>query len=407
MPDGFDRLDLPAQLSDGPSGIEPREDKMSRLLVSIFGLFLVAAAQGAPPASAQDFVIGVSEPLTGGAAQYGQNAKRGTELALAEANAEGGALGRKIAINVQDNRCNPAEAARSVTQMLTDKSHVAVLDGLCSSAALAIMPIVERAEIPYVVANASAISIAERSGAGGNKWTFKTNPTDGTMAVALVNHLVKAGTANNIALLGEDTDYGRSGAAGLTAALAAHRLALVSTDFYQKGTADFTPVLTRLRARKPAQIAVYSLGADFKNLIRQFVSNDVNIPLTGRILPDDIPPELIASGRLDGLTAVQTYSVDVDTAENKEFVAKYRKLFGENPSLNSFQSYEATKVIIDAIRRSGTGTPAAIRDALVKTNMKSMMGGTLSFDDNHLAHNNVVVLTIKGGKVIVLALSKT
>ena len=378
---------------------------MKRLFASIVGLAL--AALGAQGAAAEEFKIGVSEPLTGNAAQFGLDAKRGAELAVAEINAAGGVLGRQIVIDVQDNRCNPAEAARSVTQMLSSKGYVAVVDGLCSSAVLAIMPIVERAEIPYVVANASAIAIAERSGVGGNKWTFKTNPSDAGLAVALVNYLVKAGTANNIALLGEDTDYGRSGAAGITGALAKHNLKLASTDFYQQGTADFTPILTKLRARKPAQIAVYSLGADFKNLIRQFVANDVGIPLTGRILPDDIPAELIPSGKLDGLTAVQTYSIEVDTPANKEFVAKYRKQFNAVPSMVSFQTYEAIKVVADAIKRSGSGAPAAIRDALAKTEMPSMMGGTIKFDDHNLAHNKVVVLTIKGGKVVILDFSDT
>ena len=374
----------------------------------ILGLCVAGAlGLGTAHAVSQELVIGVSEPLTGNVAQFGLDARRGTELAVGEANAAGGVLGRKITLDIQDNRCNPSEAARSVTQMLSDKSPVAILDGLCSSAALAIMPIIERAEVPFITANASATSIAERSGVGGNKWTFKVNPSDAGLAEALVNYLVKIGTAGNLALLGEDTDFGRSGAAGLEAALAKHGLKLASTDFYQSGTADFSPVLTRLRARKPAQIAIYSLGADFKNLIRQIAANDVRIPLTGRLLPDDVPPELRESGAFDGLTAVQPYSIVVDTPANKVFIEAYRKAFGADPTQISFESYETTKVLLDAIKRSGTGTPAAIRDALTKTSMDSILGGTIAFDDHNLAHNNAVVLGIKGGKTVVLDFTKT
>jgi branched-chain amino acid transport system substrate-binding protein len=242
---------------------------------------------------------------------------------------------------------------------------------------------------------------------GGNKWTFKINPSDAGMAVALVNYLVKAGTANNIATLSEDTDYGRSGTNGLATALAKHNFKLVSTDFYQPGTADFSPVLAKLRARKPAQIAVYSLGADFKNLIRQFVGNDVGIPLTGRILPDDIPAELVTSGKLDGMTAVQTYSVEIDTPANKSFVTKYKAKFNAAPTMVSFQNYEAIYLLADAIKRSGSGKRAAIREALTTANMPSMVGGVIKFDANNLAHNKVVVLTIKGGKVVILDYTDT
>jgi ABC-type branched-chain amino acid transport systems, periplasmic component len=79
---------------------------------------------------------------------FGQHSRWGAELAAAEANAKGGVLGRKVEIDFQDNRCNPAEAVKSVTQMLAEKKYVAIFDGLCSSAALAIMPLVERAGIP-------------------------------------------------------------------------------------------------------------------------------------------------------------------------------------------------------------------------------------------------------------------
>ncbi len=361
----------------------------------------------AGPVCAADLIVGVSEPLSGGLATFGQDARRGTELAFGEANAAGGVLGRKLVADVQDNRCNPTEAVRSVTQMLSDKSHVAVLDGLCSSAVLAIMPLAERAQVPLLVANASAISIGERSGVGGNKYVFKLNPSDLGLATALVNYLAKAGKADGIVLLGEDTDYGRSGAAGLTTALAPLGKKLAGQEYFQQGTAEFTSVLTKLRAENPASVAVYSLGADFQNLIRQMASNDFHVPLTGRILFDEIPREILASGLLDGTTAVQPYAVDVATPENKAFVEAYRKQFGGAPTQISFESYEAAKVLIAAIKASGTGEPAAIRDALAATSMPSILGTTITFDDHNLAHNNAVVMTIKDGKVVLLDFSKT
>ncbi|HWN55356.1 MAG TPA: ABC transporter substrate-binding protein, partial [Methylomirabilota bacterium] len=183
---------------------------------------VLARAQEGP------IMIGSSIPLTGGVATFGQHSRWGSELAVAEANARGGVLGRKLEIDFQDNRCNPAEAVKSVTQMLAEKKYVAILDGLCSSVVLAIMPLVERAGVPLVVANASATSIAERSGVGGNKWTFKVNPTDASMLDALIGWLDKDGKANNIAFLGEDTDFGRAGSTGLENALKKRNLKLAT-----------------------------------------------------------------------------------------------------------------------------------------------------------------------------------
>jgi branched-chain amino acid transport system substrate-binding protein len=362
---------------------------------------VLARAQEGP------IMIGSSIPLTGGVATFGQHSRWGSELAIAEANARGGVLGRKLEIDFQDNRCNPAEAVKSVTQMLAEKKYVAILDGLCSSVVLAIMPLVERAGVPLVVANASATSIAERSGVGGNKWTFKVNPTDASMLDALIGWLDKDGKANNIAFLGEDTDFGRAGSTGLESALKKRNLKLATVDFFQKGAPDFTPVFTKIKAKKPALLALYAVDADFQNAMRQWYSLGGGVPLTGRVLVDQVPKEIMDSGFLDGTTSVQPYDPSVDTPGNKAFVEAFKKLHNVPPILVSFEAYEATKVLIDAIRRAGNTNPAAVREALVTTKLPSMLGTTIEFDDHNLAHNNAIILTIKGGKVVVVGMSKT
>ncbi|MDQ2735691.1 MAG: ABC transporter substrate-binding protein, partial [Pseudomonadota bacterium] len=214
------------------------------------GLLLSASVIYANAQTGSPSLIGASLPLSGGVSTFGQHSRWGSQLAIDEANDAGGVLGRKLEMDYQDNRCNPAEAVKSVTQMIAEKKYVAIFDGLCSSAALAIMPLVERAQIPFVVANASATAIAEKSGIGGNQWTFKVNPTDSSMLDALAGWLDKDGKAGNIAFLGEDTDFGRAGVTGLQAALKKRNHALVSVDFYQKGTADFTTVFAKIKAEK-------------------------------------------------------------------------------------------------------------------------------------------------------------
>jgi branched-chain amino acid transport system substrate-binding protein len=381
---------------------------MRSIRLTVTGAVLAALAL-AGPARSQDkpILIGASIPLTGGVATFGQHSRWGAELAVAEANARGGVLGRKIEVEFQDNRCNPAEAVKSVTQMLAEKKYVTIFDGLCSSVALAIMPLVERAGVPFVVANASATSIAERSGVGGNKWTFKVNPTDASMLDALVSWLDKEGKAANIAFLGEDTDFGRAGSTGLESALKKRNLKLAAVDFFQKGTADFTPVFTKIKARKPALLALYAVDVDFQNAMRQWYTLGGGVPLTGRVLVDQIPKEIMDSGFLDGTTSVQPYDPSVDTPGNKAFVEAFRKAHNVPPILVSFESYEAMKVVIDAIRRAGNTDPAAIRDALVTTKLPSILGTTIDFDDHNLAHNNAIILTVKGGKIVIVGMSKT
>jgi len=291
--------------------------------------------------------------------------------------------------------------------MISDKKYVAIHDGLCSSVALAIMPLVERAGIPFVVANASATSIAEKAGVGGNKWTFKINPTDASLLDALVRFLNKEGKASNIAFLGEDSDFGRAGSDGLEQALKKVNLKLASVDYFQKGAPDFTAAFTRIKAAKPQELALYAISADFQNAMRQWAQMGGGVPLTGRVLVDQVPPEIMASGLLDGTTSVQPYDPSVDTPGNKAFVAAFTARYKAPPILVSFESYETINILIEAIRRAGKTDPAALRDALAATRHASILGSTIEFDQNNLAHNNAIILTIKGGKVVVLGMSKT
>lgn len=382
--------------------------KLLRFNRFILSVFAVGAAQFALAQGEGPILIGASIPMSGGVSTFGQHSRWGSELAMDEANASGGVLGRKVEIDYQDNRCNPAEAVKSVTQMLGQKKYVAIFDGLCSSAALAIMPLVERAKVPFVVANASATSIAEKSGVGGNEWTFKVNPTDASMLDALVGWLDKEGKAGNIAFLGEDTDFGRAGSTGLEAALEKRGHKLVMVDFYQKGTADFSSVLAKIKARKPAALALYAIDADFQNMMRQWNGMGGGVPLTGRVLVDQVPKEVMASGVLDGTTTVQPYDVNIDTPANKAFIEAYKKKSGGTaPIMVGFESYEATRILLDAIKRAGSTQSEAVRDALAKTKYQSILGTTLEFDKHNLIHNNAVILGVRSGKVVVFGFSKT
>lgn len=381
---------------------------MRKLGAILAGVVLAASSLG--QASAQDgepIPVLVSLPITGPVAAFGEHSRWGFELAFAQANESGGIDGRPIAADFEDNRCNPAEGVKSVTQALSQKDYVVVLDGLCSSATLAIMPVIERAGIPMITANASATAIAEQSGVGGNEWMFKVNPADAGLTEAIVAWLEKEGKADKIALLAEDTDFGRAGSDGFAQALEKRGLELVAVEYYQQGTADFTGVLTKLKSIDPNSIALYSIAADFQNLIRQYFSMGMKTPLTGRLILSDVPEEIMKRGALDGTTTVQPYTIEVDTPENHAFVAAFEAMHGVKPNLLSFESFETGSLLVDAMKRASAIEPAALRDAIESASFPSILGTAIEFDDNHLAHNNAVIMRVTDGKVEILGFSGT
>src|SRR5205085_10917691 len=190
----------------------------------------------------QNILVGAGTPSTGVAAAPALWEKWGLDIAADEINAKGGVLGRKIEVRAYDNRCNPSEAVNVTNRLIEDK--VSVILGMhCSSATLAAMPLVEKAHIPMIEGIASSPRITELSGLGGNDWTFRINPSDQDMMIALGRYLKADTKIKRVAVVGEDTDFGRGGAGAFADVAKADGLQIISTDFHPQNQPDFTSLL--------------------------------------------------------------------------------------------------------------------------------------------------------------------
>ena len=83
--------------------------------LKLIGLALGASLALSASALAQDITIAVAGPMTGGESAFGRQMKNGAEQAVADLNAAGGVLGKKLALQVGDDACDPKQA-RSVAE---------------------------------------------------------------------------------------------------------------------------------------------------------------------------------------------------------------------------------------------------------------------------------------------------
>ena len=107
-------------------------------------------------------VVGLTTPVTGGAASFALPERQGVEMAVDEINKAGGVLGRPIRLVVADNRCNPTEGVQTANRLINEDKAVVLLGAFCSSVSLAIMPVVRRSEVPLVIDVSTAPSITGR-----------------------------------------------------------------------------------------------------------------------------------------------------------------------------------------------------------------------------------------------------
>jgi branched-chain amino acid transport system substrate-binding protein len=360
----------------------------------------LAAGLLAAPAMAQQptIVIGVSTPKTGPLATASEWEMWGVDLAVEEINASGGLLGRKVEVLVLDNKCNPSEGV-NVANKLVEAKVVAIEGAHCSSPHLASMKIVEAAKIPMVTGIASNPQITESAGPGRLEYSFRISPGDAAMMDALGIYLGGKKAWKTVAIVSEETDFGRGGADAFKAITGKAGLEVVSTDFHAQGAPDFTTILTRLQQRRPDSIATFQTSTDSINFLRQAVQMGLKIPYTGRIELGGRNVPIIEAGGMENSISAWTYNATIDAPSNKAFVEKIRARHKSDPYLQTWGGYDGMRVIAMAIKAAGSTDGPKVKDAIKSLKFTNVMGKDVWFDDHNSAGRFVVLQTVKDRKV--------
>src|SRR6202162_2442554 len=100
--------------------------------LKLIGLALGGSFALSTAALAQDTTVAVAGPMTGGESAFGRQMKNGAEQAVADINAAGGLLGKQLALDVEDDACDPKQA-RSVAEKIGSAKIPFVAGHYCSS----------------------------------------------------------------------------------------------------------------------------------------------------------------------------------------------------------------------------------------------------------------------------------
>jgi branched-chain amino acid transport system substrate-binding protein len=157
---------------------------------------------------------------------------------------------------------------------------------------------------------------------------------------------------------------------------------VLDTVSYSKGDADFKTGLTRIRSLKPDVIVAAGYYPAAAIIVRQARELGLTMPILGG---DGWVGDALKNGReaLNNTFISNHYSGDNPAPVVQNFVATYRKRFGRDPDSIAALSYDATKVLADAITRAGTTAGPALRDAIAATNLAGVTGQlTMNADRN-------------------------
>jgi branched-chain amino acid transport system substrate-binding protein len=357
------------------------------------------AATTAPAANTSPIKIGLSAPLTGPYASVGQGYEWGVKLAIEDLG--GKIAGRPIVLAEADDKCTPTDAVIAMRKLIDDDKVVAVIGPACSGATLASLPISKESKVVQIACTSSNPTIYDQLGVGGNDYGFRLNLDDLIIAKSLAGYIAQQSKA--IFIVGQNNDFGRGGAQAYQDVLPGVGVKIVGQEFYDDGTSDFRPILSKIKQSGADSIMTFMIEADSAPFFRQmkevglkvtvYTRGGVTSPLFLDMTKDD---PTLAEGALGA--SYWTYGLDPDTE------ARFQQRWNSPPTVHRMMAYYAMKLVLSdaiarAIAKDGDVTPDGVRVALHTTNIKGTPIGDINFDSHNQAYTFLTLDTIKNGKI--------
>ena len=387
---------------------------------TLLGLSCAAAISVAlaGSASAEDKVvkIGAIFPLTGNAASAGIHAKAGLEVALdiinnahpelgnfplAKNAGLAGLGGAKLEIVYADNQGSPATGQNQALRLITEEKVVALTGAYQSGITLTTSAIAEKYGIPFVNGELVAANLTER----GFKWFFRTTPIATDFAKVYFDFLtdMKATGAktDSIALVHDNTEYGKSVADTITAAFKEKGLAIALDVAYASNATDVQSQVLQLKEKKPDVVLMISYTSDAILFAKTFQAQDYKPPM---LIADDAgysdPSFIKAVGKISqGAFNRSSWSVGPAGSPTAVIAKLYKEKSGDEMDDTVARQMTGLFVLAEAIDRAGSTEPAKIQAALKATDLKPeqlMIGYKgVKFDDkgqNVLASGVIIQL---------------
>jgi branched-chain amino acid transport system substrate-binding protein len=321
------------------------------------------------PAQAQEKLkIGLILTLSGPSAVLGQQARDGFNLAVKDL---GGKLGgREVEVIVVDDELKP-DVAVTKAKGLVERDHVDFVVGpIFSNVAVAVhKPIVDSGTF-FISPNAGPSNLAGRS---CSPFFFATSYQNDQ------NHEVLGKVAQDrgyrrVYLLAPNYQAGKDSLAGFKRH---YKGEIVEESYTPLNTLDFQAELAKIASLSPDAIFTFMPGGMGVNLVKQYRAAGLadRIPFLSAFTVDEstLPAQQDAAV---GMFGGSNWAPNLDTPENKKFVAGYEAAYGSVPGSYAMHAYDTALLIDSAVRVTAgkTTDKDALREAIRKADFKSLRG---------------------------------
>jgi branched-chain amino acid transport system substrate-binding protein len=366
------------------------------------GLGLLALISAGYPTSAQ-IKIGSVLSVTGPASFLGDPEKKTLEIYVDAINAKGGVNGQKLQLIVYDDAGNANNARTFATRLVEEDKVVAMVGGSTTGSTLAMIPVFEDANIPFI-SLAGAIQIIEPV----RKWVFKTPHTD-KMACEKIFADLKSRNLTTIAMISGTDAFGKSMRDQCVAVAPKAGIKIALEESYGPRDSDMTPQLTNIRNNAGVQAVVNpGFGQGPAIVTRNYRQLGIKLPL--------YQSHGVASKQFIELAGPAAEGVRLPAAalliadklpsndKQKPIVVDYSRLYqqksGQAVSTFGGHAYDGLMILVQAMQRAKSADKAKVRDEIEKTKGYIGTGGIVNMtatDHMGLDLSAFHMLEIKGG----------
>jgi len=369
--------------------------KFRHLLPIVASLLSVLTMSGCKSGSSDTIKVGEFASLTGKEATFGTSSHEGTLLAIEEANAAGGVLGKQLELLTEDDQTKAGEPANAVNKLISKDGVVAILGEVASSRSLEAAPICQQNKIPMISPASTNPSVTKEG-----DYIFRVCFTDTFQGGALANFASGTLKAKKVAILTDvKSDYSKGLAKNFKEKFVASGGVIGAELDFNGGDKDFKGQLTAIKGDAPDAIFLPGYYNDVALICIQAKQLGMNTPIFGGDGWESESLLTIGKDAMEGHYFSTHCSPDQGTPEMNSFVAAYKKRFnGKSPDAMAVLGYDSAKVLVDAIKRAGTTESAALRDAIAATKDFAGASGVITLNADRDAVKALVFIQIKDGK---------
>lgn len=370
------------------------------LVLLLIGLLVTAGcgeSSGVQEPTKGEVWVFVAVPLSGFQANGGQTVLGGVRLAAEQLNRSGGLNGYKVVVVPLDDESDDEVAVAQVAQIQEalnqGKRVVAVIGHLNSGQTLAAMELYHTLPLIVITPTASEQSLTAR----GYTNFFRVNASDDVQAAVDARFLTEKLGAKRVAVLFNNTEYGRGLAAALVKELEARGAQAVTLIEVEEGQGRYSAEVAQVQSAAPDAIFYAGYEIETPYLRAELVRAGVTAPMLasdGAFLAATIDE---SDGTAEGMY-VSAFAPSPRAVGDSQWFEAYQAVEYRNPDTYSVNGYVAMQVLAEGVRQAGSLEASEIAAALRRSPVKTLLNELRYQENGDLTDPQIWIYQVKDGE---------